>query len=172
MRYRITKYNPKNRDSDGAYRLDEWTAVSDIGMEFDGTVLEKSTYLNVENAYVNAVLIIMRDFQSSSTVIERIEKWSSYDEIQDRVFELPSQRVKSLLKLSENGMILSKEDTKLLTAMILREQLWCELKDVNQAFKITFGYDYYMYCICDNLSETTIEEIEKLGLFVDYVNWK
>ncbi|MDQ0360616.1 hypothetical protein [Breznakia pachnodae] len=172
MRYRITKYNPEYRAKNGAYTVDDWTAVSDIGMTFDGTILEKSTYLNVENAYINAVLIIMRDFKSSSTVIERIEKWSSHYEIQDRVFALPNQRVKSLLELSKNGMILNEEDIKLIIAMILREQLWCELNDVNQAFKITFGYDYYMYCVCDNLSETIIDEIEKLGLFVDTVNWE
>lgn len=172
MRYRITKYNPKNRDSDGAYRLDEWTAVSDIGMEFDGIVLERPTYLDVENAYVNAVLIIMRNFKSTSTVVEKVENRWSYKEIQDRIFELPSQRVRSLLESIENGIILNKEDIKLLTAMILREQIWCELKDVNQAFKITFGYDYYMYCVCDNLSKATIEEIEKLGLYVDTVSWE
>jgi len=38
-KYRITKYNPMNRDANGAYLLNEWTSFSDIGKTFDGKTL-------------------------------------------------------------------------------------------------------------------------------------
>ncbi len=37
-------------------------------------------------------------------------------------------------------------------------------------FLIQFGYDYYMYIICNNLSENVISQISKLGLYVDEVD--
>lgn len=40
--WRITKYDPSNRDVNGSYTLvDEWTEVSDIGCAFEGKVLTK-----------------------------------------------------------------------------------------------------------------------------------
>ncbi len=45
--YRITKYDPSNRDSDGFYTVDEWTECSDIGTAFEGSVLTEAVYLDL-----------------------------------------------------------------------------------------------------------------------------
>ena len=55
----ITKYNPKNRDTRGAYLINEWTAYSDINKIIDGKSLNYTEYLAVENAYVNAINVFM-----------------------------------------------------------------------------------------------------------------
>jgi len=38
---------------------------------------------------------------------------------------------------------------------------------LNAEFKITFGYDYYMYVHCFKLASETIEKIEAMGLFFE-----
>lgn len=50
--YRITKYNPKNREKDGVYSKDEWTSISDIGKSFGDYKLTASDYLKVEDQYL------------------------------------------------------------------------------------------------------------------------
>lgn len=37
--YRITKYNPAFRKSNGAFSKDEWTSYSDVGGTFSGVAL-------------------------------------------------------------------------------------------------------------------------------------
>ena len=49
--------------------------------------------------------------------------------------------------------------------LILRETVWMNL--LNSEFKITFGYDYYMYVECSELTSMTIKQIERMGLFVE-----
>jgi len=36
IEYRVTKYDPAWRDASGAYIVDEWTSVTDIGRAFGG----------------------------------------------------------------------------------------------------------------------------------------
>ena len=53
--YRITKYDPAQRDPDGAYRRDEWTSFSDIGKSFGGQMLTEENYAKTEQAYLMTV---------------------------------------------------------------------------------------------------------------------
>ena len=52
-----------------------------------------------------------------------------------------------------------------MTRLVLRETVWMNL--LESEFKITFGYDYYMYVECSELKNSTINQIEKMGLFVE-----
>src|SRR3990167_721197 len=58
--YRVTKYNPKNRDSNGIYLLDEWTFYAQIGTVVAGKVFTYEEYLAAENAYVAALIVFMK----------------------------------------------------------------------------------------------------------------
>ncbi len=51
IQYRVTKYNPKYRDSNGHYHNDEWTSFSCVGEE---VALEE--YLKVENSYIQSAV--------------------------------------------------------------------------------------------------------------------
>ena len=51
--YRVTKYNPKNRDDQGRYLASEWTSIFDIGRKYCGHVLTEKEYEKVENSYLD-----------------------------------------------------------------------------------------------------------------------
>lgn len=53
--YRITKYNPANRNDSGNYCGDDWTSISDVGKFYNGELFTIEEYLRVENLYVCAV---------------------------------------------------------------------------------------------------------------------
>ncbi|WP_260288520.1 hypothetical protein [Peribacillus aracenensis] len=53
--WRITKYNPKNRDESGYYLDDkEWTCFSEVE-----TVVIEEDYLRTESNYINAITTFM-----------------------------------------------------------------------------------------------------------------
>ena len=56
--YRITKYNPKYRNSSGAYLKDGWTSISDIGTIYNGKKSTLKEYFKIEEAYVKAILLL------------------------------------------------------------------------------------------------------------------
>ncbi len=57
----ITKYNPKNRNKEGAYLLDEWTDVSDIGKYKD--LQSYAEYKSWEKKYWDTIKSILDDLQ-------------------------------------------------------------------------------------------------------------
>ena len=59
--YRVTKYNPQNRDRDGRYLGTEWTSYSDIGKCFDGKVLTEQEYLKAEDAFMSAAVSFLNE---------------------------------------------------------------------------------------------------------------
>src|SRR4051812_10727744 len=50
--YRVTKYDPYNRDLNGRYTGEEWTSWLQIGREFGAEVLTIQDYWRVEDNYV------------------------------------------------------------------------------------------------------------------------
>ncbi len=57
--YRVTKYNPNNRDSKGSYLAEEWTSISDVGKS-----ITKSEYEEIENAYIGKDVKDLRSHQA------------------------------------------------------------------------------------------------------------
>ena len=60
--YRLSKYDPSKRSSDGHFTANEWTSVSDIGRTFDGGTVSLSDYMEAEDAYVDAVRTMLSCF--------------------------------------------------------------------------------------------------------------
>lgn len=58
--FRLTKYDPALRDAVGAFRGDDWTAMSDIGRTFGGVELTRERYEEVEAAYLTAITLLAR----------------------------------------------------------------------------------------------------------------
>ncbi len=54
--YRITKYNPMNRNNEGHYQLDEWTCPSDKGTFFNGVEFKSDDYFDIESKYIKAAI--------------------------------------------------------------------------------------------------------------------
>ncbi len=165
-RYRITKYNPVYRDEDGRYTLDEWISVSDIGRTFNSVKLEREEYLKVENAYMKAVNVCIGEQGISKMLIAELEKHSEPEKIGLDDDKPPKEMKEFYGSITEGGQIKAC-DIERVVQLCLREDIWCLLYSVEKHFLIEFRYDYYMYIICDELSEDAKAQIMKLGLFVE-----
>jgi hypothetical protein len=157
---RVTKYNPKNRDEKGAYQVDEWTSISDIGKEFNRIRFTFQEYISVENKYILSILEFCTYFGIEEFEIKNLELhdpniWDEY-----------SMDLKGTYERVKNKNLISNADIQNLARLILREYLWCDLE--NNGKGIHFGYDYYMYF---DTGKTIPEElkarIEIIGLYVD-----
>lgn len=156
--YRITKYNPDQRNSQGFYMLDDWTDWSDIGKVYNKKVFVVDEYLKTEEKYIAIVkMIVFR---------KRI------DVIQIKHLEMPfdDADIVSLIKtMKEKKLNMRKEDMALydeigkgkkkihydeiasIIRLLLRGFLWCELT-YKKRIKIYTGYDFYMYINCDEIT--------------------
>lgn len=167
--YRITKFDPRRRNDQGFY-LDnsEWTSISDIGKpEYNNVSYEE--YEKIENAYVDAVMLILRD---SNFEFLKVDSLELYETKRDFKKYEKTGRLKNInfdfdkdLKNLKNGVQLDSTQVEKIIRLILRETVWMLL--VNDDLEVRFGYDYYMFVKTANLKQPAIEQIEKTGLFVE-----
>lgn len=169
MDYRITKFDPKKRNAEGHFLDDsEWTSISDIGKAICNN-LSYEEYERIESAYVAAVILILDEKAIPNLRIVGLESYNTikgFDEFKkDGRLRNIDVAFNSEIAPLENGTILSRVEIQKMTRLILRETIWMYL--CNADFKITFGYDYYMYVDCAELADSTIKRIEGMGLFVE-----
>lgn len=160
--YRLTKYDPKNRNSKGHYTKDEWISVSDIGNTYDGKELTLSDYLLVEDKYSDAVENIMTETKITALKITEFEK-HDFSSINDG----DSDKHRRMYDSLEEGMTIIRDDISLVIKLILRETVWAKL--VSPELEVHFGYDYYMYACCKHPLKTAIDQINEGGLFVESI---
>jgi len=158
--WRVTKYDPKNRDERGYYKKDEWTSIGDIGSEFDGVEFTFEEYLFYENAYVAAVLRVMNKNNIKTLKVKALEKHHFLH--QNGFFE-PETRI--FYKSLKTNTIISTHDVALVVRFALRKQIWCKL--VNDKMFVHVGDDYYMFIGSENRSESMLKAITASGLFVE-----
>ena len=159
--WRITKYNPKNRDTNGSYLLDEWTCYSQIDTITDGKLLTYAEYLLIENAYVNTVSLFMSCNNLTGLLITRLEKYWELDED----FNLDPAMIE-LFKRLKNRLKLNKNEVELAASLMLRNKFWCKL-GIKNTMSVFFSHDYYMYISSANKCDDVIYKIQQSGLFVE-----
>lgn len=169
-RYRITKYNPQKRDEDGCFNGEEWTSIDDIGKTYEGNYFKKEEYLRIENAYIESIQIVMKEFNIDQLCIMDLEKKYELVEIMQQLNEkniLITEAEKAIYNSLSEGVAFEKNTVKEVIKLVLREFVWCQLYSPIKHFIIKFGYDYYMYITCNKLSTSSIKEIGELGLYVE-----
>ncbi|MGJ8734933.1 MAG: hypothetical protein ACSHW4_17375 [Cellulophaga sp.] len=167
--YRITKYNPKNRNEEGHY-LDnsEWTAISDIGkVKYKNISYEE--YEKVETAYVKSIKLILAEKKITNLKVDSFYLHSTSKDFENYKKD---NRLKNLeidfkkeIKTIKNGDVLDLNQIDKVIRLVLRETMQMDL--ISTGLKIEFGYDYYMYVECDPLENNTIEMIHKINMFVE-----
>ncbi len=145
--FRVTKYNPANRDGKGTYRRNEWTSHGDIGRTFDGVTLTQAGYDAVEDAYVTAAIGFMREVEIETLKVAGLE-------ISGGAVSGPSE-----------GSMLDHAALSDVLRQVLREAFWCRFEAAN-AF-IHVGYDYYMYIGVSADCPQTQAAARALGLYVE-----
>ena len=150
--YRVTKYNPKNRNKDDTYTLKEWTSISD----FKGEELN-SDYISYEYAYINAIYEFMNLNCIQELYIDELEKDNSINKYLDINIDI---------KDITNYDRLNKEKIKDIIKLILREVIYAKLKSDNK-MEVHFGYDYYMYILSKEKFSKNILKFEDTIIYVE-----
>jgi hypothetical protein len=157
--YRITKYNPKYRDSGGAYLRDEWVLYSDIGKNFQGITLDYDMYLKIESAYINAILTFMEYLNLDRLCINKRDSYRNASHTAYIRKYFPDTTV------LRDGACFDKAAVTHISRLILREKLWCKLEA--ESMYVHFGWDYYMYIGSSKKCSRAVSAIKKTGLFVE-----
>lgn len=157
--YRITKYNPLYRNSLGYYVKNDWTSYEDIGLKFEENILTLEDYLEVEKAYIQAVIEVMNSNNLDWLTVDGLEF------CEDIFDENCTNEMKRLYKKLKTNLIINISEVPAFCSLALRNYLWAKL-DSDSMF-VHFGYDYYMYIGSASVCFEEIEKIERLGLFVE-----
>ena len=121
-------------------------------------------YLKIENAYIDAVKIIMKLSKCEWLKIRYLER--HYD-LEDKEVNDVSKELYNQLISIENDQVVTLDNLEFIMRFILRNFIWCNLVNLSKRLYIRFGFDYYMYFNTKLKQEIYKESIEKLGLFVD-----
>ena len=141
IEFRVTKYDPKNRNEAGHYLMDEWTCFSEVG---DSVSLEE--YERVEEAYLQSAI----DFAGMwSTKIVTISGFEDHHENTQLV----------------EGQQITTDDIPSVLRSILRNEFWCRLENTDGFIHI--GWDYYMYIGVPHVDRSIITATHARGLFVE-----
>jgi hypothetical protein len=160
--WRVTKYDPRRRNRRGHFSDDDWTAVSDIGQEYDGRMLTLEEYLVVETAYVDAALHFLRESGVDALTVVGLESDGSVSTADD-----PASGIELAPELTlRDGQQVSGAEVEQTIRLNLRSLIWCKLEEPGRFF-IHFGHDYYMYIGSESPSPTSIDYARRIGLFVE-----
>ena len=146
--YRVTKYDPSRRNSEGNFLDDEWTSFSDVGKVGGENCLTIEQYEAVESAYVQTAVDFLVESGGGEIIAVDIENTA-----------------KTQLGFWPGTPL---RNTELMNAMrlVLRELFWARFEDSDGRF-VHFGYDYYMFVgvtmECPNAQQVAVQR----GLFVE-----
>jgi len=163
--YRITKYNPENRNTEGHYQLDEWTCPSEVGDVFNGLKFEEAEYFEIESKYIDAAVKLVESKLLDSLRIVNLKAAYMKEHFSDEDNQwLLDNQFKDIELFEDKSLDIS--EIKIVIKMILRNSIGCSL-EVDGKFRLHFGYDFYMYVSILNIDTDTIEYIKELGLYVE-----
>ena len=159
--WRITKYDPRKRNSQGWFLENTWISYGDIGQSYQGKVFTYDEYIRVENLYVNAIMQFMSCLNISYLQVKILEKNNriNTDTSVDKV-EV------AFVNAMREGDLLSLEQVVMVSKLILRGYFWCELISKYKMF-VDFGYDYYMYIGSKLECKEALQKIRESGLYVE-----
>jgi hypothetical protein len=158
--WRVTKYDPRLRDSSGTFLGEDWTSWSDIGKPYKGSEFTLEDYQKMENAYLEAARNFFIESGVPYVTVGGLEVGSK--ENLDRAVGLG---LFEALELRE-GQQLELDDALHALRMMLREFTWCRLEFEEQFF-IHVGYDYYMYIGAAKDMSNVITKAQQSDLFVE-----
>jgi hypothetical protein len=158
--YRVTKYDPNQRDDSGAFLLEDWTSVSDIGRSIGGKTLTQQHYLEIEDNYVEAAGRLLSCAGISSMRVKDLEVKA---ERKDTRFDDDGLSAKCF-QLRDHTVVAGKRLEDVIRGC-LREYIWCRLAGPQHSY-LHFGYDYYMYV---GLPKSCSTVALPLGIFMEDV---
>ncbi len=147
FQYRISKYDPQNRNTAGHYLPREWTMFSEVGQERGGVVLSLDEYERVESAYVESALAFLTEAEVRF------------------LFACGVENANDVPTAPYEGACLDSATLAASMRSILRGEFWCRL-EVPLAY-VHFGCDYYMYVGVPAACKAASDFTRDRGLFVE-----
>jgi hypothetical protein len=151
----VTAYSPVYED----IRERPIISFGDVGKS-----MTLNEYFVIENAYIEAVKIIMRLNNCTELKIRYLEQYKNYS--QEEVNKWHGNLHDTYLSITDNKIVILG-DLEPTLRLILRNFMWCDLVNLSKRLYVRFGYDYYMYFNTKIKVDVYKDEIEKLGLYVE-----
>jgi len=148
--YRISKYDPRYRDENGKYIVDDWTSFSDVNQEILGAILSIKEY---ETTEINYLTLLNKIFIQSGCKRLRIVEYENASN--------------NSLPWYDGQMLNTNEEIALFAKDCLRELCWGKL--VGKRLFIHFGYDYYMYVATQEHLEKIQSLTKENGLYCEKI---
>lgn len=133
LSYRITKYTDKHNNGNYYSHEQEWSSFFDVGSKV--TLQE---YIAVEDLYVNFLMDACKFYKVTALQIVGLEINESSE--------------------YEDMLILDIGSIPQVVRDILREKIWAKL--VSPYLEFHFGYDFYMYFLCEDYKEMFITTVD------------
>ncbi|RND01199.1 DUF7683 domain-containing protein [Lysinibacillus halotolerans] len=140
---------------------EEWISSSDIGQTFNGKELTLNEYMEVEKAYVHAVMEFLKE--NKLTSLRVIQLQIHHEILPDKSSPLYEEAFH--LPIVEDAVIHEK-DIPTVCKMILRNYIHCHFVSMDQFF-VHFGWDYYMYIGSNQPCNNAIKFALNNKLFVE-----
>lgn len=144
--YRVTKFDPANRNEAGHYIADEWHSRTQIGESFDGVQLTEEQCLRVEAAYIATAV----RFHAEAG--------------QPEVFAINVEDHRKLGAPTE-GSLISSHQLPMVCRAVLLGDYWCKIEGCD--FFIHFGWDFHMYIGTCTSAEQALNFAQSKGLFTE-----
>lgn len=170
--WRITKYDPKDRDQNGVFLKESWTSFSDVGKVVDGSKVTVEDYIRVEDAYIQAVKAFFEPVKPIPVTFCDLEYMDHIEALAEMQGKYPTFYSPELLRLFttlSDGCRLDYNQIDPLCRLILREHIWGKmmLEDKHHRMFAHFGYDYYMYLGSNHSDKQVLSKIKKTGLYIE-----
>lgn len=164
-KYRITKYDPQNRNTQGEYLFDHWTEISDVGKILEGQLITEVEYLRIERDYINAVLEILKDQKQEYLRLVSFNKKRFEESLKINLSEWFHELSFENIELFEDKKINIKEIPTVIK-LNLRGYLDTTIEIIDKYY-IQFGNDFYMYVGTPDLSQKAIAKINSTSVFIE-----
>jgi len=155
--YRVTKYNPANRDNEGRYFLDEWTEYCDIGKKFNKKRFTYNEYVIVEEKYIKTIVSLMNFLGVKYISFKRGRRVLLEED------SLATKDMKKIYNSIKREFKVYIEDIPDLVKLILRGYIWGVIK--NEKMEVHFGNDFYMYIGLPAYNDELMESVIPDGLY-------
>ena len=163
--YRITKYDPLNRNEQGHYLYDHWTEFGDIGRTLEGELVTVEKYLSVESDYINAIVEILQENKVDHLRVVGLDKKRLQESIKDNKEKWFHRIEFEDIDLFEDKKI-SIEEIATICQMNFRYYCGVSL-EVKDLFFIHFGYDMYVYVGVPTISDELKSKLNKTQIFIE-----
>jgi hypothetical protein len=127
-----------------------WTSISDVGQLFEDGVLTRDEYERVEGLYLQA--------------LDKLLVAAGWPELTVLDLHVAPDASVAARRVTEGAQLRGPEILDVVRLQ-LREELSCRLD--HERFYVHVGFDLYLYVGSLALPDSTIREIEQLGLFVE-----